>query len=75
MTTKQSGLSIDQIDALTLELSYAKALAEALHADADGSQDTSFNTLLKRQLDVVEAMIEDCQIGGRRRLPSPVAVE
>jgi hypothetical protein len=65
-TAPGSGLTIDQIDAITLEICHAEALAWTLHGKSDGGTDASLFKLLERQLAKVKEMVLDCQIGGRR---------
>lgn len=62
-----SGLSLDQIDAITLEICHAEALARTLHGELRGDTDArSFFALLRKQLSTVKEMVLDCQIGGRK---------
>jgi hypothetical protein len=67
-TKPETGLSIDQIDAITLEVCHAEALAWTLHGKSDGGTDASLFKLLERQLAKVKDMVLDCQIGGRRHV-------
>ncbi len=65
-TKPETGLSLDQIDAITLELCHAEALSKALHAELRGDTNArSFFMLLDKQLSTVKEMVCDCQIGGR----------
>lgn len=64
-TKSESGLTIDQIDAITLEICHAEALAWTLHGKSDGGTDASLFKLLERQLAKVKNMVLDCQIGGK----------
>ena len=59
-----SGLTIDQVDAITLEICHAWALTRELHKNTDDGQAISLFTLLERQLNSINKMVCDCQIGG-----------
>lgn len=67
METKPAfGLSIDQIDEITLEICHAEVLTSTLHGNVEGdSPDRSLFMLLEKQLAQIKSMVEACKIGGR----------
>ena len=65
------GLTIDQIDGITLEICHAETLADILHeairVDPNGRQ-SSCAMMFKERLDKVREMVLACQLGGRQHV-------
>jgi hypothetical protein len=62
-----TGLTIDQIDAITLQIARAEGLHAALEQNGDDGDDidATLFPMLREQLEKIKNMVMDCQIGGQ----------
>ena len=67
-TKPASGLTIDQIDGLSMEIGRALALTNVLHDNSDDNDEACayLFPMLVESLKKVGNMVEDCKIGGRK---------